>query len=46
MRALLLSVILLLSAFALPAHAQKQLPGLTEGTDYRYIEDGKPYRGR
>ena len=44
MRALLLSVILLLSAFALPAHAQKQLPGLTEGTDYRYIEDGKPYR--
>jgi protein dithiol oxidoreductase (disulfide-forming) len=45
MRALLLSVTLLLSAFALPAHAQKQLPGLTEGTDYRYIEDGKPYRG-
>ena len=44
MRALLLSVTLLLSAFALPAHAQKQLPGLTEGTDYRYIEDGKPYR--
>jgi len=44
MRALLLSVTLLLSAFALPGHAQKQLPGLTEGTDYRYIEDGKPYR--
>ena len=44
MRALLLSVTLLLSAFALPAHAQKQLPGLTEGTEYRYIEDGKPYR--
>ena len=44
MRALLLSVTLLLSAFALPAHAQEQLPGLTEGTDYRYIEDGKPYR--
>lgn len=44
MRALLLSFTLLLSAFALPAHAQKQLPGLTEGTDYRYIEDGKPYR--
>lgn len=44
MRALLLSVTLLLSAFALPAHAQKQLPGLTEGTEYRYIEDGQPYR--
>ena len=44
MRALLLSVTLLLCAFALPAHAQKQLPGLTEGTEYRYIEDGKPYR--
>lgn len=44
MRALLLSFTLLLSAFAFPAHAQKQLPGLTEGTHYRYIEDGKPYR--
>ena len=44
MRALLLSALLLLSAFALPAHAQKQLPGQTEGTEYRYIEDGKPYR--
>jgi len=44
MRALLLSVTLLVSAFALPAQAQKQLPGLAEGTDYRYIEDGKPYR--
>lgn len=44
MRALLLSLVLLLSAFALPAHAQQQLPGLTEGTEYRYIEDGKPYR--
>ena len=44
MRALLLSFTLLLSALAFPAHAQKQLPGLTEGTEYRYIEDGKPYR--
>lgn len=44
MRALLLSVTLLLSAFTLPAQAQKQLPGLTEGKEYRYIEDGKPYR--
>lgn len=44
MRALLLSLALLLSAFALPVHAQKQLPGLTEGTHYTYIEDGKPYR--
>lgn len=43
MRVLLLSLALLLSAFALPAHAQ-QLPGLTEGSEYRYIEDGKPYR--
>ncbi len=44
MRALLLSFTLLLSCLALPVHAQKQLPGLTEGTEYRYIEDGKPYR--
>lgn len=44
MRALLFSVALLVSAFALPAHAQKQLAGLTEGTEYRYIEGGKPYR--
>ena len=33
MRALLLSFTLLLSALAFPAHAQKQLPGLTEGTE-------------
>lgn len=44
MRSLLLSALVLLSAFALPASAQKQLPGLTEGTEYRYIEAGKPYR--
>ena len=44
MRVLLLSLALLLSAFALPAQAQQQLPGLTEGSEYRYIEDGKPYR--
>lgn len=45
MRTLLLSMFLLLSG-ALPAHAQKALPGLTEGVEYRYIADGAPYRPR
>ena len=44
MRALLLSLALLLAGALAPAHAQKALPGLTEGEQYRYIEDGKPYR--
>jgi len=44
MRALLLSLTLLLAAVALPARAQAALPGLTEGVQYRYIEGGVPYR--
>ena len=41
----LLSALLLLSAAFAPAHAQRAaLPGLTEGTDYKLIEGGKPYR--
>ena len=41
----LLSAFLLLAAAFAPAHAQDAaLPGLTEGTEYRLIEDGKPYR--
>ncbi len=43
MRALLLLCVLMLSSW-LPAHAQKQLPGLTEGQHYRYIEQGAPYQ--
>ncbi|RZA13121.1 MAG: hypothetical protein EOP93_20800, partial [Lysobacteraceae bacterium] len=44
MRALLLSLTLLLAGLAGPAHAQKALPGLAEGVEYRYIDGGKPYR--
>lgn len=45
MRAILLSLSLLAAAAFAPAHAQQAaLPGLVEGTDYRLIEDGKPYR--
>ena len=44
MRALLLSLTLLLASVALPAHAQQALPGLTEDVDYRIIPDGQPYR--
>lgn len=41
----LLSAFLLLGVAFAPAHAQgAALPGLTEGTDYRLIEGGKPYR--
>lgn len=44
MRALLLSLTLLLTA-AWPVHAQHAaLPGLAEGEQYTLIEDGKPYR--
>lgn len=43
MRALLLTFVLLASAL-LPAQAQRALPGLTEGVQYRYIDDGQPYR--
>ncbi len=45
MRAILLSLSLLVAAVAAPAHAQQAaLPGLTEGTEYKLIEGGKPYR--
>lgn len=44
MRALLLSLTLLLAGLAMPAHAQLALPGLTEGVEYRTIADGQPYR--
>ena len=45
MRALLLTLSLLLASVLAPAHAQ-QLPlrGLTEGVEYRLIDGGKPYR--
>jgi len=40
-----LSALLLLVAAVAPAYAQTApLPGLVEGTDYRLIEGGKPYR--
>ena len=42
MRALLLSLALLLTAA--PALAQRSLTGLTEGVQYRYIENGQPYQ--
>ena len=45
MRAILLSLSLLLATAFAPAHAQRaSLPGLTEGVEYKYIEGGKPYR--
>ena len=45
MRAILLSLTLLLAAAFAPAQAQGvALPGLTEGKDYQLIEGGKPYR--
>ena len=45
MRAILLSLSLLLATAFAPAHAQRaSLPGLTEGVEYTLIEGGKPYR--
>lgn len=44
MRALLMSLALLLAAVVAPAHAQKALPGLTEGVQYRYIDKGTPFQ--
>ena len=46
MRAILLSLSLLIGGTLAPAHAQQaaSLPGLTEGVEYRLIEGGKPYR--
>ena len=44
MRVLLTSLLLLIAgALAPAAHAQKTLPGLTEGVHYRYVEQGRPY---
>lgn len=44
MRVLLTSLLLLIAgAIAPAAHAQKALPGLTEGVHYRYVEQGRPY---
>ena len=44
MRGLLLSLALLLTSTLAPAQAQRALPGLAEGVQYRYIDDGQPYR--
>ncbi len=45
MRAILLSLTLLLATAIAPAGAQQApLPGLTEGTDYQLIDGGAPYR--
>ncbi|QNN45761.1 thiol:disulfide interchange protein DsbA/DsbL [Thermomonas brevis] len=44
MRALLLSLALLLTSAFAPAQAQQALPGLTEGVQYRAIEGGQPYQ--
>lgn len=44
MRALLVSLALLLSLPFAPAQAQQALPGLTEGVQYRTIEGGRPYQ--
>lgn len=46
MRALLLSLALLLTAAIAPARAQQALPGLTEGVQYRFIEDGQPFQAQ
>jgi thiol:disulfide interchange protein DsbA len=44
MRGLLLSLALLLTSTLAPAQAQRALPGLAEGVQYRYIDNGQPYR--
>ncbi len=44
MRGLLLSLALLLTSTLAPAQAQRTLPGLAEGVQYRYIDNGQPYR--
>lgn len=43
MRSLIVLFALLLAGACAPAHAQKALPGLTEGVHYRSIEGGRPY---
>ena len=44
MRTLLLSLALLLPLLAVPARAQAPLPGLTEGVQYRTLDNGQPYQ--
>lgn len=44
MRATLFPFVLLLIAALAPAQAQQALPGLTEGVQYRSIDDGQPYQ--
>ncbi len=44
MRGLLLSLALLLTSTLAPVQAQRALPGLAEGVQYRYIDNGQPYR--
>ena len=45
MRAILLSLSLLVATAFAPSHAQQSArPGLTEGVEYKLIADGKPYR--
>lgn len=44
MRTLLLTALLLLASIVTPATAQTALPGLTEGVQYRLIENGQPYQ--
>ena len=43
MRSLILLVALSLAAAFVPAHAQRTLPGLSEGVHYRHVGDGRPY---
>lgn len=43
MRTLLLSLVLLVAALR-PAYAQSALPGLTEGVQYRTLDNGQPYQ--
>lgn len=44
MRTLLLSLALLLTTALAPVQAQRALPGLTEGVQYRYVDNGQPYQ--
>ena len=44
MRGLLLTFVLLAATAFAPAQAQRALPGLAEGVQYRYIDNGQPYR--
>lgn len=44
MRAVLLLFALLLGSLPVAANAQANLPGLSDGVEYRYIPNGQPYR--